>query len=136
MLWHGMDHFDNTGEPMPVNGSTEEMLELFDISPTEQNQFVFNQSAKYVTIICRTFHPVSIMEHHILRRCKDSTKLQADEALTMVAKLHGCMPSDAPTLTYSRDYGVSWEYHLVLVSKLLQFKLCIVQFTSQYYFII
>ena len=52
----------------------------------------------------------------------------------MVAKLHGCMPSDTPTLTYSRDYGVSWEYHLV--STLLQFELCIVQFTSQYYFII
>ena len=70
----------------------------------------------------------------MLSRCKVSTKLQADEALTMVAKLHGCMPSDVPTLTYSRDYGVSWEYHLV--STLLQFELCIVQFTSQNYFII
>ncbi len=70
----------------------------------------------------------------MLSRCKISTKLQADEALTMVAKLHGCMPSDKPTLTYSRDYGVSWEYHLV--STLLQFELCIVQFTSQNYFII
>ena len=55
MLWHGMDHFDNTGEPMPVHGSTKEMLEFFDIIATEQNQFVFNQSAKYVTIICQTF---------------------------------------------------------------------------------
>ena len=40
MLWHEMDHFDNTKEPMPVYGSTEEMLEFFDISPTEQNQFI------------------------------------------------------------------------------------------------
>jgi hypothetical protein len=60
MLWHGIYHFYNTGEPIPVHGSTEEMLEFFDISPTEQNQFVFNQSAKYVTIICWTFHPAAI----------------------------------------------------------------------------
>ena len=108
---------------MPVHGSTEEMLEFFDISPTEQNQFVFNQSAKHVTIICRTFNPATMMEHHMLRRCKDITKLQADEALTMVAKLHGCMPSDVPTLTYSRDHVDSWEY--CLVSTLLQYELCL-----------
>jgi hypothetical protein len=59
MLWHGMDHFDNTGEPMPVHGSTEEMLEFFDISPTEQNQFVFNQRPSMSPSFA------AIMEHNI-----------------------------------------------------------------------
>ena len=40
---------------MSVHGSTIHMLEVFDITPTEQNQIVFNQSAKFVTIICRHF---------------------------------------------------------------------------------
>ena len=54
-----MDHFDNTGEPMPVHGSTEEMLEFFDISPTEQNQFVFNQRPSMAPSFA------AIMEHNI-----------------------------------------------------------------------
>ncbi len=98
------------------------MLEVFDITPTEHNQFVFNQSAKFVTIICRTFHPAAFMEHHILSWCKDSAKkLQADEALTMVAKLHGCIPSNVHTHTYNRDYvskAQSWINKGIALGKL------------------
>ncbi len=71
----------------------------------------------------------------MLSRCKVSTKLQADEALTMVAKLHGCMPSDAPTLTYNRDYVVPWEQ--CLVSTLLQFEImyCSIYISVLFYYI-
>jgi hypothetical protein len=49
-----------------IHGITEHITHarsICGISPTEQNEFVFNESAKFVNVIARTFHPAAFIEH-------------------------------------------------------------------------